>query len=150
MGDLQADGRGRTGAWTRARLPNSASQREGLSTYVQWNAHNRGAFAAGQELELALSWPSVLSRPHLRLSSPSRTDIIVPSPVQSRPLCRSIAFGKWPPILSRDSSPLERIPLRFKSHSCAYDRVHSIALSWNCSGPSHAIRRGTFRVTLGG
>lgn len=65
---------GRTGARTTTQF--RLARRRFI--YVRTvNTHSRGAFAEDQKLELLLSWLSVLSRPHLRLSSPSRADIIV-------------------------------------------------------------------------
>lgn len=119
MEDLQADGRGRTGVWMRARLPNSTSQREGgLSTYVMHT------IAEGQKLELSFlllgSVTTLLTpvesfshRHHRTLSS------------KDHPLCHSMS-----PILSRDSSPSERILLGLSptaAPTIAFTQLHRVA-----------------------
>lgn len=72
-------------------------------------------FAEGQKRELFLFLSTQFSATALLtpVEFLSRADIIVPRSGESRSLCAVPvhAFGKWPPILSRDSSPSKWSPL---------------------------------------
>lgn len=76
---------------------------------------SRLTFAEGQKRELFLFLSIQLSATTslTPVESLSRADIIVPWSGESRSLCAMPvhAFGKWPPILSRDSSPSKWSPL---------------------------------------
>lgn len=115
----QARARGRTGARTRARLPNSASQREGgLSTYVRW-MHTAAVHSRRARSSISLFLGSRFCHD---LAYACRA-LLVPTssyhgPVHPRSLCRSV------PLESGLRSYLATRLLRsgsppFKSHSCA-------------------------------
>lgn len=86
---------------------------------------SRLTFAEGQKRELFLFLSTQLSATTslTPVESLSRADIIVPWSGESRSLCAMPvhAFGKWPPILSRDSSPSKWSPLeaQLRLRSCS-------------------------------
>lgn len=87
-----------------------------ICMYARANAHNRENYAreGPEKRASSFSFSATTSlTPLCRSPSLARPDIIVAWPGESRPLCATPvhAFGKWPPILSRDSSPSKWSPL---------------------------------------